>query len=504
MNFTQSSFQIQAAEIALSGAAARQQRASSATTHCSHDSTTTNGEGGSQRAPSKRLSIRKLGSIFSHDKRTRRSFGGSSNGRSSQLTAIASSNGDDDNANGPIEGGRRSLEIVSFGRASGHAHEGAKEHTGSQGKTLLLAIATSIDIITGRTRLQRGQPVGFDFDDFDTIDGSPEPVSAAATPRRKPQYLDTKRSTTRNGYPDPLAVKSTHDLYEEVKTEPYHANGAALGNGFHHHHQQQGQPQGLDTEKSTTRNGYPGHVTVDRIQHQYEEAETEHHHSNGAALDNDFHHHQQQQGQPQGLETEGHVNSYTEYSAVAAAQYDAQGADTKDYYEYEAQDPEDTTSSDSYSFPQRKESPRTNARVPGNGHQHHPQSEGLHINGASSTNGYHHQHTESLLSDATGAGVRIRYVEADIERIAQEVEQETIAEVLLSQFCEWIMDSDENYEMAKKHIRQLGLDAVSPSLFVCCVLHITDNDHRDTTPTANVTRLSVSCSTELYLHARGT
>jgi hypothetical protein len=469
MDFTQSSFQIQAAEIALSGAAARQQRASSATTHRSHDSTTTNGEGGNQRTPSKRLSIKKLGSIFSHDKRTRRSFGGSSNGRSSQLTAIASSNGDAEDANGSIEGGRRSVEIESFGRANGHADKGAREHDGSQGKTLLLAITTSIDITTGRTRVQREQPVGFDFDDFDAIDESPEPVSAAATPRRKPQFLDTKRSTTRNGYPDPLAVKSTHDPYEEVRTEPYHANGAALGNGFHHHHQQQ-------------------------------------------------------QGQPQGINTEGHVNGYIEHSAIAAAQYDVQEADTEDYYEYEAQDQEDTTSSDSYSFPQRKESLRANARVPGNGHHHHPRSEVLHTNGASSTNGhhhqqrdeplhtsgtapsngYHHQHTESLLSNATGAGVRIRYAEADIERIAQEVEQETIAEVLLSQFCEWIMDSDKNYEMAKKHIRQLGLDAVSPSLSVCYVLHMTDNDHRDTTPTANVTRLSVSCSTGLYLHARGT
>jgi hypothetical protein len=463
MDLTQASFQIQAAGIALSGAAARQQRAvSSATTHRSHDSTTTNGEGDKQRAPSKRLSIRRLGSIFTNDKRTRRSFDGSSNGRSSQLTAIASSNGDAEDANGPIESGRRSLDIESFGWANGHAHEGAKEHTGSQGKTLLLALVTSIDIITGRTRVQRGQPVGFDFDDFDTIDESLEPVSAAATPRRKPQFLDTKRSTTRNGYPDPLAVKSTQHQYEEVGREPFHANGAAPGNGFYNH--------------------------------------------------------QQQQGQPQGSETEGHVNDYIEHASVAATQYDPQEADTEEYYDHEAQDPEHATSSDGYTFPQRKESLRANGRVLGsrseglhtngasstNGYHHRQGGEQVHTNGNASSNGYHHQHTESLLSDATGAGVRIRYTEADIERIAQEVEQETIAEVLLSQFCEWIMDSDENYEMATKHIRQLGLDAVSSSLSVCYVLHKTDSDHRDTRPTASVTRLSVSSSTGLYLHARGT
>jgi hypothetical protein len=133
MELTALSFRTHAAELALSRAVPRQQRSrSSATTHSGTDSITTNGEHGKQRASSVRLSIKKLGSsLLSHDKRSRSSFGGSSNGRSSQLTAIQRFKGDEEGASDPHVGGRRSEELESFGRAKGRAGASSR---GSQGK----------------------------------------------------------------------------------------------------------------------------------------------------------------------------------------------------------------------------------------------------------------------------------------------------------------------------------------------------------------------------------
>jgi hypothetical protein len=147
MDFTHAAFHTHTAEIALSGTAARQSRArSSATSHRNHESTTANG-----RAPSRRLSIRKLGSIFGHDKRARSSFGGSSNGRSSQLNAVQNSNGDDEDANDPIEDDHRSVDVESFGRVDGRSDVTTREGIGLQGMTLLLARVTFIDIISQAT-----------------------------------------------------------------------------------------------------------------------------------------------------------------------------------------------------------------------------------------------------------------------------------------------------------------------------------------------------------------
>jgi hypothetical protein len=444
MNFSQAAFHIHTAEIALSGSATRQSRQSrvksSATTHRSHESTPpANGEVDDQRVPSKRLSIRKLGSVFGHDKRARSSFGGSSNGRSSQLTAVQSSNGDNEDADDPIEDGRKSVDIENFGRANRRAGLTRRESIGSQGKALLLAQATSINITAGRALVQRGQPVGFDFEDFDTIDESPERIAANTTPRRH----DTKRSGTNDRHADHITANDTQHEYKEAETERNHANGSALGNGSHRHHQQQEQALGLDTE--------------------------------------------------------GIVNSYTENTAADASQYDCQQANTEEYYEDGAHDLQDTTPSGDYTFLQRKESLRANTRLLGNGYHNHQQSStSTHINGPSSTDGYHHQHsdesfhkngntpsncyhhqdTESLQSNRTDFGndyqyrrgnesIDLTYTETDIARMAEEVKSETIADVNLSLFVYYILKSDENYELAKKYVRELGLDAVSPKSSVC-------------------------------------
>lgn len=59
--------------------------------------------------------------------------------------------------------------------------------------------------------------------------------------------------------------------------------------------------------------------------------------------------------------------------------------------------------------------------------------------------------------------LHVNYTVEDVERLAQEVHEETIADVHLSLFAFWIRDKEENYEMATKYIRELKLDQVSLS-----------------------------------------
>jgi hypothetical protein len=54
----------------------------------------------------------------------------------------------------------------------------------------------------------------------------------------------------------------------------------------------------------------------------------------------------------------------------------------------------------------------------------------------------------------------VKYSPVEIERIAREVYDETVAEVHLSLFIFWISESPKHYEQAKEHIRELGLDQV--------------------------------------------
>jgi hypothetical protein len=259
-------------------------------------------------------------------------------------------------------------------------------------------------MIVGRSRVQRRQPVGFDFDDFDDfnkIAESPERTTADVT-QCKHQGHTTERFDAINGYTNRVIANGTLCEYQETETEQHHTHGAALGNGYLHQ-QQQGQTQGLDTERFV--GGYAGHATTDVIQHAYH------------------------------------------------------GADSEQYYESEEQDADETIPRARDPYFQRKDSLRTNGTA--NGYHHQQPDNPLHTNGTAYENGYHHHHQRDK-------SIHIRYVEADIERMAGEVIQETIAEVELSFFGDWINESEENYEMAKKYIRELALDAVSLKSSICC------------------------------------
>jgi hypothetical protein len=371
---------------------------------------TTNGEHDKQRASSIRSSIRRLGSsLFSHDKRARSSIGdGSSNGGSSQLTAIRSSNGDEEE-----------FESENFGRENGRTGEGNR---GSLGKTRLLAQTTSIDTILGRSRIQRGQPIGFDFEDFEDfgpIAESPERTTANVTQREKPEGHAMERFDAIDGYTNRVIANGTLREYQEAERERSHTNGAALVNGYLR---------------------------------------------------------QQQRGQTQGFDTEGFINGYNEYATADVTQHAHHEADTEQYYKTDDKDANETTSRAGHPYPQRKDSLRangtasgyhhhqpedsfqTNGNVPGTDSHHHLRNESFDTDGTASESGYHHQHDKSF---------HVTYDEAAVERMAREVKQETIAEVELSLFGHWINESEEKYEMAKKYIRELGLDAVSPMRSAC-------------------------------------
>ncbi|XP_014551894.1 hypothetical protein COCVIDRAFT_111729 [Bipolaris victoriae FI3] len=60
-----------------------------------------------------------------------------------------------------------------------------------------------------------------------------------------------------------------------------------------------------------------------------------------------------------------------------------------------------------------------------------------------------HQRFESL---------RVNFSHEEVRRIAQEIYDETVAEVNLSLFSYWINESSKNYEEASLHIRELRLD----------------------------------------------
>ena len=54
----------------------------------------------------------------------------------------------------------------------------------------------------------------------------------------------------------------------------------------------------------------------------------------------------------------------------------------------------------------------------------------------------------------------VKWTHADVIRLAREIYEETVPEVHLSLFVYWICESTDNYELAKVHIRELGLDQV--------------------------------------------
>jgi hypothetical protein len=70
---------------------------------------------------------------------------------------------------------------------------------------------------------------------------------------------------------------------------------------------------------------------------------------------------------------------------------------------------------------------------------------------------YQHERNGSL---------HVSWTVQDIQRMAREITDGTIASVHLSLLGYWIRESPEHYEMAKEHIRELSLDQVSAKLIV--------------------------------------
>lgn len=60
--------------------------------------------------------------------------------------------------------------------------------------------------------------------------------------------------------------------------------------------------------------------------------------------------------------------------------------------------------------------------------------------------------------DPRHESLRVHYTPEEVERIATDIYNECAADVLLSLFSWWIRASPENFEIAKRHIRELGLD----------------------------------------------
>lgn len=63
-----------------------------------------------------------------------------------------------------------------------------------------------------------------------------------------------------------------------------------------------------------------------------------------------------------------------------------------------------------------------------------------------------HQRNESL---------HVSYSAEDVQRMAKEISEETIAPVHLSLLGYWIREKTEHYDIAKRFIRELSLDQVS-------------------------------------------
>lgn len=62
-----------------------------------------------------------------------------------------------------------------------------------------------------------------------------------------------------------------------------------------------------------------------------------------------------------------------------------------------------------------------------------------------------------------GSSFHVTYKPEEIRQLVKEIQEETIADVHLSLFTYWICEKSENYEEARKHIRELGLDQVGTS-----------------------------------------
>ena len=61
---------------------------------------------------------------------------------------------------------------------------------------------------------------------------------------------------------------------------------------------------------------------------------------------------------------------------------------------------------------------------------------------------------------------RVTYSPNEVVQLAKEIREETVAEVHLSLFIWWVCESNEHFEQAKIHLRELGLDQVRIQTYV--------------------------------------
>ncbi|KAH7112535.1 hypothetical protein B0J11DRAFT_542567 [Dendryphion nanum] len=48
----------------------------------------------------------------------------------------------------------------------------------------------------------------------------------------------------------------------------------------------------------------------------------------------------------------------------------------------------------------------------------------------------------------------------DIAQISRDIYEETISEIVLSEFAAWLAEKPDRFETAKRHVRELSLDQV--------------------------------------------
>ncbi|KAL5378188.1 hypothetical protein DPSP01_009300 [Paraphaeosphaeria sporulosa] len=79
----------------------------------------------------------------------------------------------------------------------------------------------------------------------------------------------------------------------------------------------------------------------------------------------------------------------------------------------------------------------------------------------------HTDSTKGALGHSRGkslanCGFNVDYDTKEVERLAQEIRDGTVAEILLELFVQWISQDDRNYVEAKKYIRELAVDQDYP------------------------------------------
>lgn len=79
--------------------------------------------------------------------------------------------------------------------------------------------------------------------------------------------------------------------------------------------------------------------------------------------------------------------------------------------------------------------------------------------------------SKAHVQHSRGHSLHVNWTPKDVERMAREICDETIADVHLSLFGYWIREQPENYDVAKAYIRELSLDQVSVQpTRTCCML----------------------------------